>query len=132
MQIYNGLDRNIIILIVVGLVVSALIMYASNNDIVAPVPISSILKKDNVVSLVDKNSIELDNFVADLSAFAEEDAISVELDVTLVEVGEISEATINLTDDEGSLNNFDSELGSLSEDESINEESDQALQEVSF
>lgn len=130
MQNSNGLSKNILILTIVlfALIAALSIMFTFNkNPVSSPAPAT---KGDSAA--IDKNVADLNNLDADIASFAEDDAVSTELDETLNEAGEISETAENLTKDEENLNSLGSDLGTLSGDEAIDKEIDQALQEVSL
>lgn len=130
MQNFNGLSKNVLVLsIVLFAFIAALGVMLKFGGNSVFVPISNL--KGNIAE-IDKNVAELNNFDANLVLFAEDDVVSQELDATLIEVGEISEATSELRSDEKILNSIDSDLGILSGDETINKEIDQLLQEVSL
>lgn len=131
MQTSNEFNKYIIIL---GVIVLAFIFAlniilktnkASKIDYIPSLPIAER-------AVIDKNISELDKFDSDLSQFAQDDEIFKELDETLLEVGEISQTSENMTKDEGGLSNIDNNISGLSEDEAVNDEIDQTLQSVSL
>lgn len=130
MQNSNGMSKNILILTIVlfALIAALGAMFKLGGNTAS---VSKLNLKENITE-IDKNVAELNSFDADLSLFAEDDIVSQELDATLIEVGEISEATAELRNDEKNLSSFDSDLGILSDDEAVNKEIDQFLQEVSL
>ncbi|MDP3057603.1 MAG: hypothetical protein Q8N37_03745 [bacterium] len=130
MKNFSGLSKKFLVLTIVlfALIVAlGAVLKLGNKSGSVPAP---YLKED--IAEIDKNVAELNSFDADLSLFAEDDVVSQELDATLTEVGEISEATVGLRNDEKNLSSFDSDLGILSNDEAVNKEIDQFLQEVSI
>lgn len=130
MQNSNGFNKNILILTIVlfALIAALSIMLNLGGN---PAAVSTLSLKGNI-AVIDKNVAELDGFNTDLSLFIEEDVVSQELDATLSEVGEISNTTAGLTNDEENLDNLAQDLNNSLSDESTNKEVDQALQEVAL
>lgn len=130
MKIFDGLNKNILILtiVLIALIAALNIMLKFDEN---PESLSPVIK-GNSLAAINKNIADLSGFDADLDLLEKEGAVLQELDSTLNEVGEITEAVSDFTEDENNLNNLDDNLAGLTGDENVNNEIDKSLEEVSL
>lgn len=137
MQFSNKLSKNIIILtIVLFALIAALnvMLLLDKNPVSSPAP----AVKGITSAAINKNINELDSFDADLALFAGDDAVTQELNAILSEMDETktgsieSTVSVNLTDDEKSLNDLSKDLDTSSSDEATDRALNEALEEAAL